>query len=238
MVQRSDNITAIPDIKKPGVSVYLSEAEASLLVDSYLSKFGSKDDRTSTSGYELNEFFVLVKDAIRTRQRSEGVPEDKTLLFVEEDPPEKIDTEAITFYLRSRLPGKADQGPQGPGGVREVRSHIRATREHPQHPSEKLVTMGRFYDNWIVFNVYAKTNKQARERLMWFEKVMDGFNWYFKAHGYLVIEDSVSSKERVKINDNTTVTKYPITYMVRTDDNYFISTQELKEIVINVEVTN
>jgi hypothetical protein len=98
--------------------------------------------------------------------------------------------------------------------------------------------MGRFYDNWIVFNIYAKTNKQARERLLWFEKVMDSFNWYFRIHGYRVVEDGVGSRERSKISEHTTVTKYPITYMVRTDDTYHVSTQELKEIVINVEVNH
>jgi hypothetical protein len=238
MVSKLENITAIPDVKKPGIAVHLNEMEADLLVNGYVSNLGARQDQTPISGFELNEFFILVKNAIRSRQRSEGISDDKTLLFLEEDPPEKLDTEAITFYLQSRLPGSFSQGAAGNGKVKEVRGHVRATREHPQHPSEKLITMGRFYDNWIVFNIYTKTNKQARERLLWFEKVMDGFNWYFRAHGYVVVEENVGARDRVKISDNLTLTKYPITYYVRTDDNYFISTQELKEIIIDVEMAN
>jgi hypothetical protein len=238
MATKLDNITVIPDLKKPGVSVHVSEAEATQLVNNYVTVLGSRVDQTPISGTEINDFFPLVKNALISRQKSDGIPDDKQLLFIEEDPPEVLDTEAITFFLKSRISGRFDQGPVGIGNVKESNAHIRSVREHPQHPGEKLITMGRFYDNWIVFNIYAKTNKQARERLLWFEKVMDSFNWYFRIHGYRVIEDGVGSRERSKISEHTTVTKYPITYMVRTDDTYHVSTQELKEIVINVEVNH
>jgi hypothetical protein len=236
MATKLDNITAVPDLKKPGITVHLSEVEASTLVESFINTMGSPNDRTPISGTEINDFFPLVRNTLISRQKSDGVEEDKFLLFIEEDPPEDLDTEAITFFLKHRIPGRFDQGPAGVGNVKEVRAHIRSLRDHPQHPSEKLITMGRFYDNWIVFNIYAKTNKQARERLLWFEKVMDSFDWYFRIHGYRVIEETVGSKERSKISEHLTLTKYPITYMVRTDDTYQISTQELKEIIINVEV--
>jgi hypothetical protein len=234
MVTKIDNITRIPVIENTGVRVRLNESEVNQIVTTYLESL-REVEKSPMSGAEITDFFELVQNAVTSKQNYEGIPSNKHILVVEDDPPEILDTAAITFYLSSRLPGSFSQGPAGPGKHREVTPHVRAIKDHPEAPSQKLVTMGRFYSNWITFNVYAITNKTAREQLLWFEKVMDIYNWYFLLYGFRVIETEVGKRERVKVGERV-LTKYPITYMVRTDDTFHFSTQELKNIVLKVEI--
>lgn len=236
MVSRIDNITSVPDIEDPRVKIRYSETEYNRLVRSYLETLQSEPSSPSSS--ELNDFFDLVHDAVISRQNSDGVPQTKRILFLEEDPPgeSEIDTEAITFILRARQPGRFDQGPAGTGRIKEVSGHQRSIIDHPEHPGEKLVTMGRFYDNWITFHIYARTAKVARNRLLWFERMMDAFTWYYRVNGFRVIEEGCGDRESVNVGELELV-RYPISYFVRTDDTFHISTQELRSVVFNIGVS-
>ena len=236
MASRIDNITSVPSVESVGTRVRLNESEIVAVVDRYLDTF-DRGTRTPASGAELGDFLGMIQTVVTSKQTQEGVPSDKQILVVEDDPPESVDTEAITFYLKTRVPGRFDQGPSGAGRIKEVVPHQRSVVPHPEAPSQKLVTAGRFYDNWITFNIYARTNKSARDRLLWFERVMDIYNWFFRLYGFRVVEEGVGHRERMKI-DELTVTKYPITYMVRTDDTFQFNTQELKEILIELELSS
>lgn len=236
MASRIDNITNVPNIESVGTRIQMNEIQITAAVDRYLETLHT-DRTTPSSGSDISDFFELLQNSVESKQASERVPTEYRILVVEEDPPEVVDTEAITFFIARRLPGQFDKGPIGAGKVREVTPHHRSTIEHPETPSEKLVTMGKFYDNWITFNIYARTNKTARKRLIWFEQMMDVYNWYFRLYGFRVVEEGSSGWEKVKIDD-LTLTKYSVTYMVRTDDTFHFSSQELKDVLLKVEVSN
>lgn len=231
-----DNITRLPDVQVPKSRIFLGEAEFEQALFTYLEQnktsnaIVARDDPT-----DIKQFFSLVKEAIETRQDTEGVPVEKRILFLEDDPPETLDTEAITFFINRRIPGQFNQGPAGDGRIKEVSRHVRAIVDHPLHPGEKLVTLGRFYDNWVTFGIFAKTNKVALDRLIWFEHVMDSFNWFFRLHGFRVIEEGAGNRERI-ILDELPLTHYPVTYMVRLDDVFHYSTQELRSLVVTANV--
>jgi hypothetical protein len=235
MVSRIDNITVIPDIQKTGTTLRLEESRVDYLVTTYLEELNK--NRKTPEGSDLREFFSCVKRAVESRQATEGIPRDKYILFVEDDPPEALDTEAITFYVDSRMPGRFDQGPSGVGKIKEVTPHLRAVREHPENPSEKLITMGRFYDNWINFVVYARNAKTAFDRVLWFERLMDAYGWYFRLNGFRVVEEGIGERLKIKL-DELTIVSYKMSFMVRTDDTFHFSTQELKHVVLNVNVSN
>jgi hypothetical protein len=236
MVTKIDNITNIPSIETSAIRVRYSEAEIAQYVNRYLEEL-HVDARSPQSGAELSDFFKMVQEVVISKQNYDGVPADKRIFVAEDDPPETIDTEAIAFFVKARVPGKFDQGPSGAGRIREVTPHMRAVVNHPEAPSQKLVTAGRFYDNWVTFNIYARTHKVALDRLLWFERTMDIYNWYFRLYGFRVIEEGVGSRERLEF-DELVVTRYPITYMVRTDDTFHFSSQELKRIEVNLELSN
>jgi hypothetical protein len=209
------------------------------IVEIYINQMSQQinQDQRKPLARDLNEFFPLVHAAIFSKQKTEGIADDKVVMFVEEDPPEKLDTETITFEIHSRTPGLYSKGSTGAPGHKEVRAHIRSIVDHPEHIGEKLVTMGKMYDNYIKFRVYARTNKQARKRALWFSKLMDSYNWYFKAKGFLVIEEGMGNRDRTKI-DGLDITSYPLIYYVRSEDTAHLSSQELKEISLNVNVTS
>ena len=233
MVSKIDNLINLPDI---GATERLSEAEVTQQIESYIKNVASVT-QPPTRFQTILGFFSLVQNAVRSRENSEDVPEDKRLLVLADDPPEEIDSEAITFFLDKRIPGKFGRGPAGSGGVKEVSSHIRSVQQHPEHLGEKLVTMGRFYDNWIGFNVYARDDYAALKRVLWLENVMDSFRWYFRLHGISqVIEKGVGTKKHVIINE-IELTKYPMSYFVRTEDTFQFGSQELKHIELNTNVS-
>ena len=224
----------VPDVFNRGASVRLNETEYQTTIANTLVEVATQ--RPSPNGCEIDEFLPLVQNAIISRQMSEGVLEDKMIQIFEEDPPETVDTEMITFALEVRTPGQMNQGPAGDNRIKEVTPHFRSSIDHPEHPGEKLVTMGRYYDNWLCFYIYARTNKVAMARLIWFEKVMDGFNWYFRQNGFRVIEEGCSiGRQRMEV-DGLTVTRYPVSYLVRTDDTFHYAEQELKYLLLDVNV--
>jgi hypothetical protein len=229
MVSKIDNMTLPPD---------LSQVSSEEIIRVHISRFAQRLEQPEEYpvAAELNEFFPLVHKALISKQRTEKIDDDKMVLFVEDDPPEEINTETITFYLQSRSPGQWSQGPAGAGGTKEVRHHIRDIKDHPEHPNEKLVTLGKFYDNYIRFNIYAKTNKQARTRLLWFTQMMGSYLWYFALYNYRVIEQGVGDRKRVDMEDGTKTTRYPVVYYVRTEDVYHTGTQEMKQVALMVDV--
>lgn len=222
-------VNYIPDFEGGGY-VRLSDTEIDRNISRYILDLENRE--AAPRHGDINEFFPLVQNAVLSRQNYERVPEDKRLLFLEEDPPESLNSPAITFEISSRVPGRVDQGSAGVGNIKEVRPHYRGEREHPEHPGEKLVAMGKYYDNWIRFYIQTKTSKEARKLLLWFEKMMDGFNWYFRYNGFRVVEEGAGEKERIEI-EGITLTRYSIVYMVRSEDVHHFSAQELKEVILS-----
>lgn len=240
MTTKANNIIEVPDIKIPGIEAYKHEQDWDLILSEYFNNLYALKSRNihsgPESGMDINNFFVLVKNAIISRENSEGVPSAHRLLFEEEEGPEEIDTEAITFELTRREPGDFSQGPIGQGNIKEVSPHYRGEIKDPGRPGERLVTMGKFYNNWITFYINAETNKQARKRLLWFEKVMEGFKWYFRLFGFnSVIYSNVGSRTSIKLGE-LKLTRYPVTYIIRTDDTFHVSRQELRHLAINASV--
>lgn len=217
----------------------LSNITDDSIIQSHLRRFieTNRDSVRYPIGGDINEFFPLVHKALYSNQLANDVPIEKMVRFVEDDPPAELDTETITFYIQARNPGQYGQGPAGTQSHREVRHHIRNIKDHPDYPGEKIITLGKFYDNYIRFIVHARDNKTARQRLLWFTQTMDYYLWYFRMKGYLVIELGVGDRERIEI-DGLEVTIYPVTYFVQSEDLRHISTQELKQVILSLEITS
>lgn len=232
MVSKIENLPNIPVLNIP--ELIFSETEVSERIKLYIDSFSKSNIGIPRAG--LIDFFKLVENVIKTKQKFENIATDKRLLFLTEDPEEVINTEAITFDLIDRKPGLMKQGSVQSDGIREVIPHLRETIPHPEHINEKIVTFGQFFDNIIVFNIYSRTNINALNRVLWFEGLINSFKWYFSAHGInRVIELNVGKKEIVIIT-NLKLIKYPIFYFVRTEDISTFTTQQLKQIAIKVDI--
>jgi hypothetical protein len=240
-VTKVNNISSIPDLYNIGVSVQKSEEEIEYLLQSYVRELESSLTKTSEPlVYERNldifDFLGLVKLCIQSRQDTEGVPKQNRINFLENNPPKVIDTETIAFELVMRKPGQFDRAPLGMGKIREVTPHVRSVIQHPSIPGKRLITYGKFYENIIRFYCYAKETRNALNRVLWFEKVMDSYYWCFRLHGFTPIEDGVGEKEIINIGESNFV-RYPVSYIIRTDDTFHVSEQELRSIVLDFNVS-
>lgn len=230
---KTDKLVELPDIQQ---TRKLTEAEVRNRINKYISDISAVTTREPQAS-SLIGFFSLVQNAIRSREASEKVPEGKELEVFANDPPELVHTEAITFFLNGRAPGQINRGHAGQSRIKEVTAHVRSIQQHPEHIGEKLITMGRLFDNYITFNIYARDDITALKRVLWLENVMDSFRWYFRVHGISqVVEQGVGPKEQVEIGQ-LTVTKYPMSYFIRTEDTYQFGSQELKHVEFNTEVS-
>jgi len=240
MVSKINNITRIPDIsgvKSSKNYTIKTEDEINNSIEQYLRQISNSGTNPPPAA-ELPKFLELVQNAIWSRQTTESIPEDKRLLVLGEDPPKikALDSEAITFHLETRGPGQYSQGPAGSPGIKEVVSHLRSVQQHPEHIGEKLITMGRKFDNIVAFNVYAGTDIRALKRVLWFENVMAGFRWYFRLHRVKPIQQDVRRVGKVVIGELSLV-KYKVSFFVGTEDTYQIGQQELKRVAMNVDMT-
>ena len=88
--------------------------------------------------------------------------------------------EVICYRLLKREPAKMDS--KGTG-----RPHRKATYSYeysnPKAPGRILVVESRPVDHKIEFTCWAKTNKMANKRALWFEKLMINHGWIFEYHG-------------------------------------------------------
>jgi len=233
MESKTVSIAEIPDIGSN--TQRLSEPEIARRIERYLSNL-KKAEVQEPEHNDLLGFFGLLQNAIRSREISQKVPTGKGLLILVQDPPEEIDTEAVTFFLGSRGAGQYGRGSMGTSGVKEVVAHLRSIQSHPEHAGEKLVTMGRLFDNVVRLRVYARDDITALKRVFWLENVIDSFRWYFRVHGIRqVLEMGVGEKEQVTIGE-LLLTRYPMSYFVQTEDIYQFGSQELKYAELNSTV--
>lgn len=236
MTSKIDNITKLPEIKG---TPKMSEADVIRIINQYIGNVINSGTAPPHAG-GIQHFFELVQNVIWSRQETEKIPADKRLLVMADDPPEEkeVDTEAITFYLKSRESGAFGRTSATGGGavVKEAVHHFRSSQQHPEHPSEKLVTMGRFFDNVVVFNVYARSDHQSMTRLFWFEDVMDSFRWYFNLHRIKILELEASRIGKVVVGE-LPLAKYSVSFFVRTEDTYQFGSQELKHVALNVDMS-
>jgi hypothetical protein len=237
MPSKTDNITNLPDIKG---TPKMTEADVMRAIDNYIDNTIKSASNPPHAG-NLLHFFELVQNVIWSRQAEESIPEDKRLLVMADDPPseKELDTEAITFYMKDRESGafgRTAAGQSRGSVVKEAVHHFRSSQQHPEHLSEKLITMGRVFDNVVTFNIYARSDFQALKRLLWFEDVMDSFRWYFNLHRIKVSELSASRIGKVPVGQ-LNLSKYSVSFFVRTEDTYQFGSQELKQIVINLDVS-
>lgn len=232
MVSKINNISRLPIVDNQ-----YSEEQISNIINNFVAN--ETKVQSGSADANLLDFFPLVQDVIKTQEESDVKNLTRSsnevyrrLLVLEDDPIDPIDTEAITWTVKARVPGRFDQGPSGQGRIKEVVPHLRANRKHAEHPNERLLTYGKTYGNWIEFSIYARDKKTALGRVIWFEKAMDRYSWYFRFKGFRVIEEGMGDRESVEIKGLKLI-KYPLTYFVRSEDIYHVTSQELKRISIS-----
>lgn len=200
--------------------------------------------RTPGAAKDVYEFCDLVRQSIEHREQQKNVTNDARVIVTQEtsDLDQKLET--ITFSLEKRQPGQFSEGPPFGGDVRNLRPILRESMADPDNPGYRKVIMGYWYDNLVRFTCWARTNKQANQRALWFEELMEDYTWVFRVRGVSRVLFWDRGPDVEKVVDTTSsiassTMKYygrPLFYYVRTEKIRTYSEKELEQLLINVRV--
>ncbi len=193
--------------------------------------------RTPFPAKNLNEFYSLVKNCVDDRERRENVIDDARIHFTEETPDYPKDKNVIiSFSLVRRLPGAFAQGSMFESEVRVVKNLVPILREEiedEENPGYKRAIMGYIHDNEIKFTIWARTNKVANERALWFEELMQEYSWYYTSQG--INRCLFMKREKDFIEETNGVKMYgrPLHYFVKTETLRTVSQKKIELIIID-----
>jgi hypothetical protein len=197
----------------------------------------SQDRRAKTPrpAKSITEFFEIVYQAFNDKLEREQMDSEQRPKLIEEFPDEDMITEVVTWKVIRRQPGRISAGPVlSEGGRREMRPTFRELVDS-KDPGYKDVIAGQWFDNTVAFTCWAKSNKVANDRALWFEELMVEYNWFFQysglPRGAIFLERLEDQKEE---QSNNKLVKRELRYLVRTERLYSISQKTLTELVIRL----
>jgi len=197
-------------------------------------------DRSRTPGDSktLNDFYLLVKRAIDDMELRASTPEDHKVTFTEENPDHKSESEVITFSLVHRQPGAFGKGAPFEGRTKNLKFRPRESLIDTENPTYKIQVNGYYYDNIVRFTCWARTNKEANARAVWFEDLMVEYDWWFKLQGMQRVIFWERSTDIVTDVDENKWYGRPINYFVRTEKLKAFSEKQIEEILIRLSLSS
>lgn len=192
--------------------------------------------RQPREAQDIDGFFVLVNNALKDKQVDEGIGDDKKLIFTEELPPVDLATEVVTYSLIRREPATMG-GPPFEGSRHELKSHIRSIEDDPNHVGFKVITLGQHFENEVIFTCWAKTNKQANKRALWFEDLMREYAWYLKYNGVMecIFMRRLEDSSLDLTGERNILYARPLVYYVRTERLTHLSEPTIRRIVVQYD---
>lgn len=193
--------------------------------------------RTLGPAKELDECMLMIQKAIESKEDKEEVIEEARLkYFGWEEPSSREELEAISILPILRLPGVLSGGKvdKGRDRVREIVPHIRQEGVDPSDHNYRTADLGKFYDNWVQFTCWARTNKVAFDRSVWFEDLIEEYAWYFTASGiHRIIVQGTKERLTKKIGDNV-IYGFPVEVYISTEKIKTISEKALERIIVKI----
>jgi hypothetical protein len=192
----------------------------------------------------INEFYDLVRLAIDDRELQEGKIDDAKICYTEEYSDIEQNLESIVFSLSVREPGRFSEGAPFQGEVRNLRPIIREVVPDPEHPGYRRAVFGYWYDNVVRFTCWARTNREANKRALWFENLMHDYAWFFAIRGVPRVifwrrtEDILEKTTQSTGSDTNKYYGRPLEYYVKTERIREFREKELENLLINVNVKN
>ena len=190
--------------------------------------------KTPGKAKSLLEFYDLVRQAIEDYERRAGIPEDRKVFLTEEEPDMIARTETITCNLVLRQPGAFGGGAPLQAKVKNQRPRLREEADDTDHPGYKMAINGYWYDNVVRFTCWAKTNKAANARALWFEDLMEEYSWWFRMQGVSKILFYERQGDVVINVDSQKWHGRPIDFFVKTERLRVFSTKKIEEIIIKL----
>lgn len=193
--------------------------------------------KTPQPSKSIIEVMELVSQAISDYETRTHTNEDAKVGVTYENPDTTRQVEVISMSLARREPGMFAQGSPFQGNVKNRRPLLREEVVDPDHPGYKRAVLGFFYDNILRLTCWARTNKQANERALWLENVMEEYTWFFVYSGVnRLLYDG--RRDETVYDEGTKYYGRPIDYFVRTEKIRQVSEKTLEEVVIRLALAN
>jgi hypothetical protein len=191
--------------------------------------------RSPFPAVDIDGFYLLVEEAMRSYQLAEGRAEDRLVIFSEEYPPQNYEHEMVTVRLIDRGPAvMSKSAPQG--SPRELKPTVREVYDDPVLPRYQIWELGWMRDNIIEFCIWSQTNKEANKIALWFEDFMNNNMWFFRSRGVNQLYFNGRDNDFVILEKR--LVGRPLTYFVRTEKITQLREKVLEEMVINLTVTD
>lgn len=230
-----------PDLAQNNIRIYVEKVMEDLgfqANQAHSTKQLLTRSKTPLPAKSLNEFFLLVKKVIDDMELRAGTPEEEKVVFSEEEPDVNSTSEMITFSVVSRKPGSYSQGSPFEGKVVNLRPVPRESLPDPDNPGYNLQINGYYFDNLVKFTCWARTNKEANARAMWFENLMLEYSWVFKLQGIQRVIFLEREADIVNVVDKNKWYGRPLNYFVRTEKLTVFSEKTIEDIILRLKIAN
>lgn len=216
-----------------------------LQIDNYLQNLeeaSSSRQRSPLPAKSITGFFGLVNSALQQEQAASGV--QNPIPFMEDFPEEddNLISELITYSVEERKPGAQERVTQSQVmSDRKIRGRAKMFRESiddPNNPGCKIYTYGQEFDNHVRFNIWARTNKVANRRALWFEDFMERWRWFFQASGVKRVLYERRDADMHLSPENRKLVCRPLIYYVRTERVTAVREYVLRNLVVDLSSTD
>ena len=197
------------------------------------------DVRSKTVGVakDIEGFYSLVEESVRHSESVGGTSEESKVDFTRDYSLSEFTNEIMTYKLLKREPGDFSQGPPFGGTVKNYKPKLREEIEDPDNPTYKKLIFGYWHDNLVEFTCFARTNKEADDRALWIENLMNNYLWFFRYSGVNRVLYFGRGTETSEKFDGYTIHGRSIKYFVRTEDIVTVSEKEIEQIALNYSIT-
>lgn len=192
----------------------------------------SERTKTPQPAKNIVEVMELSRQAIDDYELRTHITESAKIDVTYAKPDVDHKVEVISVELVRRQPGMYGQGRPFENEVKNLRPILRENVIDPEHPGYRKAVFGYFYDNMLRFTCWARTNKQANERALWFETVMEEYAWFFVYSGANRV---IYQGQQDDVVHEVAGNKYygrPIDYFVRTEKLRQVNEKTFEEICI------
>jgi hypothetical protein len=215
---------------EPSIKI-VAETQFNTIVQS-----ATKEDRTKSprAAKDIVEVMEIIRQAILDCEKRQHLTESAKIEVVYEKPRRDAVFEGISIGFTDRTPGMYGQGRPMENRTQNRRPILRELMDDPVHPGYKRAILGYYYDNILRLTCWARTNKQANERAIWLENMMEEYTWFFGYSGInRLLFEGWRPNEVLDIENNIYYGR-PIEYYVRTEKLWNLSQKTLEQIIVRL----
>ncbi len=163
------------------------------------------------------ETIDLIGDSIEDYQNRTHDNNSRKVHISYEDPDTLAEFDTITLSLERRKPGQFGKGKMfDPSATTNVKPFLVEELDDPDNPGYMKAVLCYFHDNIIRITPWCLNNKEALQRMLWIEEIMQEYSWYFSTSGVSRLYYYGHGAPLQKVVNNNRIYGRPIEYYVQT----------------------